>query len=322
MKSTLTAFGIALSTLAAATASAQTDWPSKPIKFIVSYPAGGASDQIARVVGDLVSRDLKTPVVVDNRGGASGMIGGAACKGSAPDGYTFCVFLMDVIAANPVLFKSVPYQAERDFVPVAMLTDVNMVATVPGKSDIQNLKDLVQEARTKPATTNWGSWGVGSSAHLVLGAIEKSAGATITHVPYRTTPELLQSVISGDSTGSIFGYSLVHPHMEQKNMRAIAVMGDKRLPFLPNVPTFAEQGVAMKGTFWYGLFAPAGTPERMVTAMNAAVNRAVKQALDEKKLDPQTYTMKAFSQPEFATFVKQETATWGDIARQSGVKLD
>lgn len=322
MKTTLTAFTIALSTLAAATAHAQTDWPSKPIKFIVSYPSGGASDQIARVVGDLVSRELKTPVVVDNRGGASGMIGGAACKASAPDGYTFCVFLMDVIAANPVLFKSVPYQADKDFVPVAMLTDVNMVATVPGKSDIQNLKDLVQEARTKPATTNWGSWGVGSSAHLVLGAIEKSTGATITHVPYRTTPELLQSVISGDSTGSIFGYSLVHPHMEQKNMRAIAVMGDKRLPFLPNVPTFAEQGVAMKGTFWYGLFAPAGTPERMVTTMNAAVNRAVKQALDEKKLDPQTYTMKAFSQPDFAAFVKQETATWGDIARQSGVKLD
>lgn len=322
MKTTLTALGLALSSLVAANASAQTDWPSKPIKFIVSYPAGGASDQIARVVGELVSRDLKTPVIVDNRGGASGMIGGAACKASAPDGYTFCVFLMDVISANPVLFKNVPYQAEKDFVPVAMLTDVNMVATVPGKSNIQSIKDLVQEAKSKPASTNWGSWGVGSSAHLVLGAIEKSTGSTITHVPYRTTPDLLQSVITGESTGSIFGYSLVHGHMEQKTMRAIAVMGDKRLPSLPNVPTFAEQGVAMKGSFWYGLFAPAGMPERMVTTMNAAVNRAVKQALDEKKLDPQTYTMKPFTQPEFAAFVKQETVTWSEIARQSGVKLD
>lgn len=321
-KNSFAAFGLALSFLTASPASAQTDWPSRPIKFIVSYPAGGAGDQIARVIGDLVSRELKTPVVVDNRGGASGMIGGAACKGSAPDGYTFCVFLMDVIAANPVLFKSVPYQADKDFVPVALLTDANMVLTVTGKSSIHSIKDLVQQARTQPATTNWGSWGMGSSGHLVLGAIEKSFGTQITHVPYRATPDLLNSILTGESTGSIIGYSLVSGHIEQKNMRAIAVLGDKRLPFMPNVPTFAEQGVTLKASFWYGLFAPAGTPDRIVTAMNTVVNRAAKQALDEKKIDPQTYTVKALSQPEFATFVKQEMVTWGDIARQSGVKLD
>ncbi|MFT3799644.1 MAG: tripartite tricarboxylate transporter substrate binding protein [Burkholderiaceae bacterium] len=303
-------------------AAAQAPWPSQPIKIIVSYSAGGAGDQIARIVSEQLTIDLKTPVIVDNRPGASGMIGGAACKAAKPDGYTYCVFLGDVVTSNPVLFKSVPYDAQKDFVPVSFLADINTLLIVPEKSGIKSIQDLVQQAKSHPSSTNWGSWGVGSSAHLVLSVVEKAYDTPIAHVPYKNTPDLINAVFTGEISGTISAYSLVHGHLEQKTMRAIAAMGEKRLPFMPDVPTFAEQGVPLTATLWYGLFAPAATPAQQVTAMNAAVNRAIHTAVEQKKLDQKWFMPRTLTQPEFATVVKKETAVWGEIARQSGIRLD
>ncbi len=322
MKKALMALGACLTLVTAQHAAAETAWPSQPIKIVVSYSAGGAGDQLARIVGDQLSRDLKTPVIVDNRPGASGMVGGAACKAAAPDGYTYCVFLMDVVTTNPVLFKNVPYKADVDFAPVAFLADVNAILVVPEKSGIRSIKDLVNQAKTKPKSTNWGSWGVGSSAHLVLSTIEKALDAKITHVPYQSTPALINATLTGEVSGTIATYSLVQGYLDQKSMRAIAVMGDKRMPFQPEVPTFAEQGVPLKATLWYGLFAPAATPARHVAAMNAAVNRAVEKAVIEKKFDPRWFSPRALTQPEFASLVKQESVVWGGVARQSAIQLD
>ena len=322
MKTALMALGASLTLVTALPAVAETTWPSQPIKIIVSYSAGGAGDQIARIVGDQLGRDLKTPVIVDNRPGASGMVGGATCKAAAPDGHTYCVFLMDVVTTNPVLFKKVPYDAEKDFAPVAFLADVNTILVVPEKSGIRSIKDLVNQARTQPASTNWGSWGVGSSAHLVLSAMEQAFDTTITHVPYKNTPELINATLTGEVSGTIATYSLVQGHLDEKTMRAIAVMGDKRMPFQPELPTFAEQGVPLEATLWYGLFAPAATPARYVTAMNAAVNRAVEKAVTGKKFDSRWFSPRALTQPEFAAVVKQEAVVWGEVARRSAIQLD
>ena len=309
--------------LFAAPAAAQTaPWPSQPIKIIVSYSAGGAGDQIARIISEQLTAELKTPVIVDNRPGASGMIGGAACKSAKPDGYTYCVFLADVVTANPVLFKNVPYDAQKDFVPVSFLADVNTILVVPAKSRIKSIPDLVQQAKSNPSATNWGSWGVGSSAHLVLNAVEKAYSTPIAHVPYKNTPDLINAVLTGEVSGTISTYSLVPGHLAQKTMRVVAVMGDKRLSFMPDVPTFAEQGVPLTATLWYGLFAPAATPAQQVTAMNAAVNRAVQKAIELKKFDQKWFLSRVLTQPEFAGMVKKEMLVWGDIARQSGVRLD
>lgn len=301
---------------------AQPAWPVKPIKFIVSYSAGGAGDQIARITGEQLSQELKTPVVIENKPGASGMIGGSACKAASPDGYTFCVFLMDVVTTNPVLFKNVPYKADTDFVPVSFLADINTLLIVPGNSKFQTIKDLVSEAKTNPAAVNWGSWGVGSSAHLVLSAVEKSFSIPIAHVPYQNTPALINAVYTGESSATISGFSLVQGHLEHKSMRAIAVMGDTRLPFMPEVPTFAEQGVPLKATLWYGLFAPASTPMQIVERMNIAVSKSLERAIAGKKLDARWFSPRKLTHQEFQALVRSETAVWGPIAAHSGIRLD
>ena len=191
------------------------DWPSKPIKLLVAYSAGGGGDQVARLLGDYLSRELKQAVVVENRPGASGMIGGQACKQSAPDGQTFCVFLMDVVTTNPSLFKNVPYKPDVDFVPVAFLAEVSSVIPVSAKTSIRSMSDLVKEWRANPKDVQWGSWGIGSSAHLVLSYINKSTGADILHVPYVSTPPLLQAVIKGEVTSTLGITSLLNQHFDQ-----------------------------------------------------------------------------------------------------------
>ncbi|MGC3987721.1 MAG: tripartite tricarboxylate transporter substrate binding protein [Pseudorhodoferax sp.] len=322
MKAVLTALGACLTLLTAQPAAAEAAWPSQPIKVIVSYSAGGAGDQIARIVGDQLGRDLKTPVVIENRAGASGMLGGAACKAARPDGYTYCVFLADVVTANPVLFKSVPYDPDKDFTPVAFLADINTFLVVNAATGIRNIRDLVARSQAQPQSTNWGSWGVGTSAHLVLSTVEKALGTPIMHVPYKNTPDLINAVHTGEVSATISAYSLVAGHLKQGSMRAIATMGDKRLPFMPEVPTFAEQGVPLTATLWYGLFAPAATPAKYTAAMNAAVNQAIAKAVAENKFDPQWFLPRPLTQPEFAALVKQETGVWNKIARESGIRLD
>lgn len=309
-------------TLLSSAVLAQDVWPSKPIKFIVPYSAGGGADLIARVIGNQLSKDLQQPVVVDNRPGASGMIGGSACKSASPDGYTFCVFLSDVVACNPALFKNVPYNAETDFVPVAFMADNNNVVVTSTRSGIKDMKGLIDLRKQNPAGTNWGSWGVGSSGHLLLSIIDKATNTEITHVPYVSTPALIAATLNNEVQATVSGYGLVQGHVEQRAMRVVAVMGDKRLPFLPDVPTLQEQGIPLTATLWYGMFAPTGTPPKVVTEMNAAVNRSIAKAVATKALDLKIVGTRADSQPEFAEFVARESATWRDVVRRSGIRLD
>jgi len=303
-------------------AQAQSDWPSKPIKLIVAYSTGGAGDQLARILGDQLGRDLGVPIVVDNRAGASGMIGAAACKAADPDGHNFCVFLMDIITVNPVLFDIVPYDPGKDFVPVAMLAEINSLLVVPTSIGVHSIQDLIQKARSQPDTTNWGSWGVGSTAHLVHRMLEQTFDVQIGHVPYKNTSALINAVRTGEVDGTLSAYSLVPGHLDEGTMTAIAAIGKERLSFMPDVPTVSEQGVPFDTTLWYGLFAPAATPMPLVTRMNAALNQAIQKAVDNGRFDPKWFTPRLLPQAEFADFVQQENQVWGEIAVQSGITLN
>ncbi len=168
-------------------ALAQTPWPSKPIRFLVPYGAGGATDQLARVIGDAISKDLGQADVIENKPGTSVMIGGAACKSAVPDGYTFCLFIHDVVTLNPAVFKKVPYKPETDFVPVAYVAEVGSVLAVPGSLPVTNIQELVTYAKAHPATTNWASYGNDTSSHLPLELLDSRLGASITHMPYQTS---------------------------------------------------------------------------------------------------------------------------------------
>jgi len=322
MKRATTLLALCFALLHTHAAWTQPAWPSKPIRLIVAYSTGGIGDQLARLIGDQLGRDLNVPVVVENRAGAGGMIGASACKAARPDGHTYCVFLMDVVTVHSVLFENVPYTAETDFVPVSLLASTNTLLVVPGNSDIRTIADLIQKAKTQSNKTNWGSWGVGSTAHLVHRLLEKTFAIEIAHIPYNSTPALVSAVRTGEVDATILGYSLVAGQAAEGDVRAIATLGTERFSFMPDVPTLVEQGVPLDATGWYGLFAPAATPMASVTRMNAAVNRAIDTLTANGKFDPQWYTTRAFSQTEFADFVRQEAVTWGDVAVQSGVKLN
>ncbi len=301
---------------------AQTQWPVRPIRIIVPYAAGGAADQLARVIGDVVAKDLKQGVVVENRPGASGMIGGAACKNAVPDGYSFCLFINDVVTINPAVFKKVRYNAETDFVPVAFVAELGGVLPVSASLPVTNVKELVAYAKAHPDTTNWASYGIGTTSHLILEMINKRLGSSITHVPYQSTPQMLTALLTGEAGASIAGYSQVKQYMEQKKMRAIATLGDKRLPQLPDVPTLSEQGIDFNAAIWFGMFAPSGTSAEYVRKMNESINKAAVDPATAKLFDAASFYAKPMSSADFTGLVKRDTALWRGIVRQANISLD
>lgn len=314
---------IAVATYSAATqAQTSAPWPTKPIRVIVPYGAGGAADQLARVIGDAISKDLGQGVVIDNKPGASGMIGGAACKSAPPDGYTFCLFIHDVVTLNPAVFKKTPYKSETDFVPVAYVAEVGSVLAVLGSLPVTNLQELVTYAKSHPGTTNWASYGTGTSSHLTLELLNRRLGSSITHVPYQTTPQMLTGVLTGDASATIAGYAQVQQHIDQKKLRAIATLGEKRMPQLPDVPTLSEQGVDFKAALWFGLFAPAGTPADYVRKMNEAVNKAVLEPATVKVFSAASAYANPMSSADFGALVKRDTGLWREIVRQANISID
>lgn len=303
-------------------ASAQPKWPSQPIKLIVPYSAGGSSDQLARLLGQQLSQELGQPVIVDNRPGASGMIGAAACKAAPADGYNFCLFLMEVVTTNPAVFKNITYNPDTDFVPVAFLTEANITVVSPHNSPINSLRDLAEASKARPNATNWGSWGVGSTAHLVLGMINGAYGTSITHVPYTNTPALIQATMTGEVGGTIAGTSLVEQHVSSKTLKVIGVLGAQRLPQFPQVPTVKEQGLPFDAASWFGLFAPAAMAKPQVTAMHDAVNRALANPAIAKTLGTMGMTHRSMSADEYSALIQRDSAAWQGIARRSRIALD
>lgn len=319
IKSTLS---VVVAVLCINSAFAQTQWPVKPIRIIVPYAAGGATDQLARVIGDVIAKDLKQGVVIENKPGASGMIGGAACKSAAPDGYSFCLFINDVVTVNPAVFKKISYNAETDFVPVAFVAELGVVIPVSISIPVTNVKELVAYAKAHPDTMNWASYGIGTTSHLILEMINKRLGSSIAHVPYQGTPQMLTAVLTGEAGVSAAGYSQVKQYMEQKKMRAIATVGEKRLPQLPDVPTLSEQGVDFNATTWFGMFAPAGTPTEYVRKMNESINKAAVDPATAKLFEAASFYAKPISSAEFTRLVKRDTELWRGVVRQANISLD
>ena len=303
-------------------AAAQPKWPSQPIKLIVPYSAGGSSDQLARLLGQQLAKDLGQPVVVDNRPGASGMIGAAACKAAPADGHHFCLFLMEVVTTNPAIFKNITYRPETDFVPVAFLTEANILVPTQASSPINSLRDLAQASKAQPNAINWGSWGVGSTAHLVLAMINSTFGTSITHVPYTNTPALIQATISGEVNATIAGTSLVDQHIGNKTLKPIAVLGAQRLAQYPQVPTAKEQGLPFDAASWFGLFAPAAVARPQVAAMHDAVNRALTTPAIARSLESMGMVHRSLSQADYLALIKRDSEAWQGIARRSGISLD
>lgn len=309
--------------VAAAFAQAQPPYPSKPIRFVVPYPAGGPLDTVARLLGQKVGESLKQPVIVENKPGAGGNIGADMVAKSAPDGYTILMGAVATHAINPTLYAHIPYDAERDFAPITQLASTPNVLVVNPKLPVSNVKEFIAYAKAHPGQLNFGSGSTGSAGHLAGELFNTMAGVKMVHVPYKGAAPAMQDLIGGqiqlmfDNLASSLG------QMRAGKVKALAVTTAKRSPLAPELPTIAESGLpGFNINTWFGVFAPAGTPRPIVDELH---DEFVK-ALDAPDVREKMLTMGAEpvgNTPEqFAAYIKSEGRKYAKLIKQSGAKVD
>ena len=305
------------------TAHAQADFSHKPIRFIVPYPAGGAADAISRALGSVLTKRLNQTIVVDNKGGASGMIGATACKTAPADGYNYCMLFSDIVAINPFVFKRIAYDSQKDFVPVIHVVNVDGVVVVPTSLPANNLKELAAYAKANPGKLNWASIGVASSPHLVLEKFNKTMGTDIKHIPYQGGGPVTAALLANQVDATMSGYGLLAPHIKAGTMKALGALGAQRSPLIPTIPTLAEQGVDFTGQIWLALFAPTGTPNAQIDLLNKHINEILADpAFVAQNLTPGGYAPTGGTPKALADRVRSDQQQWGDLARSLNLALD
>ena len=296
-------------------AMAQT-YPDKPIRLVVPWPAGGATDQIARIVAQSLSQGLGVPVVVENKGGAGGNIGTQAFVRDKADGYSMILATSSTNAAGPHLFAKQGFDPAKDFTPVALLCEIPNVMVVPTKSPWHSLKDIVGAAKQSPGKFTYGSAGIGSSQHLAGAQFKTSAAIDIVHVPYKGSGPAAVDLMAGHIDMMIDTGSL--GSIKGGNLRALAVASKKRIPALPDVPTFEEAGTPMIASAWYGVMLPANAPVEVVARLNKALNAVLENPEIRAKLQAIGAEISGGSAEAFARFSLSEIKRYEQIVRQSG----
>jgi tripartite-type tricarboxylate transporter receptor subunit TctC len=308
--------------LVTASAPVTAAYPDQPIRLVVPWPPGGATDSLGRIVAQHLGERLKQTVIVDNKGGAGGNIGTAAFVRERPDGYTILMATSSTNAANPHLYSHLGFNAEKDFAPIAFVASIPNILEVPKNSPFHSVKELLDFARAHPGKLNFGSGGVGSSQHLAGSMLDHATSVNIVHIPYKGSGPAVSDLLAGQVDMMLDTGSLAQ--VKAGGLRALAVASDKRLPALPDVPTFDELGIkGMHASAWYGVVAPAGTPKDIVDRLNHEINALLAEPEIRKTLtglgaelrDPQT--------PEqFGAFMHSEIERYRTIVEQSGAKLD
>ena len=296
-------------------------YPSKPVKIVVSFTAGGTTDILARFLAQNLSDRYKQPVVVENKPGAGGNIGTEMVVHSAPDGHTLLVGSVGPIAVNPSL-KKLPYDPLTDLVAVAQIADVANVLVVHPSMNVKSVEQLVAWAKANPDGANYASTGVGTAAHLSGVMFTSRAGFRATHIPYKGA-EALKDLLAGRVQFMFATIPSVISHIRAGTLVPIAVSTAKRSRSLPDVPTVAESGYAgFEAGSWFGLFAPKGTPPAVVNELNRATNEFLRDPKVEARLIQEGADPVAISPREFAEFVAKETDKWRQVVKESGAKSD
>ncbi|RZI69685.1 MAG: tripartite tricarboxylate transporter substrate binding protein [Variovorax sp.] len=309
--------------LAPLAAHAQAAYPSKPITIIVPFSAGGTTDILARVVGLYMGTDLGQPVVVDNRAGAGGNIGGQAAARATADGYTLFMGTVGTHAINQSLYKKMPFDPIKDFAPLSRVAMVPNLLVANPSQPYKNVKEMIAYAKAHPNKINFGSSGNGSSIHLSGELFKQMAGVDMQHVPYRGSAPAVSDLLGGQISVMFDNMPSAIPHVKGGKLRALAVTTAKRSPALPDVPTIAEAGVpGYEATSWFGLLAPASTPAPIVAKLNASILKALADPEVKKKLAEQGAEPFGEKPEQFAAFIQAETAKWGKVVKESGASLD
>jgi tripartite-type tricarboxylate transporter receptor subunit TctC len=301
-------------------ASAQ-DYPTRPVKIIVSTSAGGITDVAARVLGHYITVKTGQTVVIDNRAGAGGNIAMDAVSKAAPDGYTLGAANTGNIVINPFLYRAMPYDPLRDLVPVGSMGEVPLFLVVNGKFPARDLQEFVAYAKSHPVS--YGSAGVGTTPHLAADAFNRRAGLNMVHVPYRGSTAATMDVIAGTIPMTFVSLGQYMDLVRQGTIRVLGVASTRRVAYLPDVPTFAEQGFAgLETGTWFALFAPDGAPRDIVDQLNSHVRALYEDPESRKRLDAAFLEPMPLNAQEFAAQVKADAAKWERIVRESGVKQD
>jgi tripartite-type tricarboxylate transporter receptor subunit TctC len=301
-----------------ALATAQ-EFPAKPIKLIVPFPAGGPNDIIARIVGQRISELTKQPVVIDNRGGAGGALGTDAVAKAAPDGYTIGIVNAGALAINQSMEK-VPYETLKDLAPVTLVVTVPEMLVVASNVPAKNMSELVALAKAQPGKLNFASTGPGSLPHLAGELLKLTAKIDIAHVPYRGAAPAINDLLGQQVQMTFLDLPAILPHIRSGTLKPIALGTDARAPTAPDVPTTFELGMPeLRIENWYGMVAPAGTPPAIVAALHKITTTALADPAVKEKLAEQGLTTVGNSPEQFRDFIASETAKWAKVIKDAGV---
>jgi len=298
------------------------DYPSRPVKIIVPFPAGGSNDIIARIVAQKLTERNGQTFLVENRGGAGGNIGAETVATAEPDGYTLLLTAPPPLTINGSLYKKLPFDPAKAFAPVALIASVPIVLVVNPSVPAKNVGELIALAKAKPGTLNFGSSGIGSTNHLAGELLKSMASIDIVHVPYRGAAPAMNDLLAGQIPFMFDNMPAVLPQVQGKAINAIAVAGARRAEALPDVPVVAETIPGFEASSWFGLVAPAKTPRPALAKLSGELEAILKMADVKKRLaelgaEPGTVFGEAFGQ-----FMTDETAKWGKIIKASGATVD
>jgi tripartite-type tricarboxylate transporter receptor subunit TctC len=295
------------------------DFPTKPIKLIVPFPAGGPNDIIARVVGQRMSELTKQPIVIDNRGGQAGVLGTDAIAKSNPDGYTIGIVSASALVISPSMEK-VPYDAQKDIAPVTLVVTVPEMLVVASNVPAKNMAELVALARAQPGKLNFASAGLGGLPHLAGELFKLTAKIDVVHVPYRGAAPAINDLLGQQVQMTFLDLPVILPHIKAGALRPIALGARERAPTAPDVPTTAEVGMPdLLIENWYGMIAPAGTPPAIVAAINRIATQAMADPGVKEKLADQGLTVAGDTPEHFRDFIGSETAKWAKVIRDAGL---
>ena len=312
-----------LSVLGIAQAAWGQSYPAKPVRMVVGFPAGGPIDIVARVMSPKLSEVFGQQVIIDNRGGANGLIGGEAVAKSAPDGYTMMLISTGTATISPHIYPKMPYDAQRDLVCVTLVTQTGELLVVHPSLPVKSVKELIALAKTRPGEISIASTGSGGLPHLALELFKIEGKVNMLHVPFNGAAPAVSNAVGGQVQGVIADLPVLQPHIQSGRLRALALAAPKRSPLFPEVPTMTEQGLPkVEAVNWYGIQVPAKTPPEIIAKINEVFGKtlndpAMRQTLIGRGADPIPGTP-----AEFAAFVKAEYDKWGPIAKSSGAKVD
>ncbi|WGT66625.1 Bug family tripartite tricarboxylate transporter substrate binding protein [Variovorax paradoxus] len=307
---------------ASCTAFAQS-YPSRPIKLIVPFPAGGGTDAVAREVANKVATQQGWTVIIDNRPGSGGNLGVDAAAKAAPDGYTIVLGQTSNLAINPTLYSKLPYNPVKDLAPIGLIASSPLVLVVASDSPYKTLADLIAAAKARPDAINYASSGSGTVAHLAVEQFQKLAGIKLTHVPYKGAAQGATDLIGGQIQLYMSSIPTLIGHIRNGKMRALAVTSDKRVNDLPSVPTVGESGYkGFEAVTWFGLAGPAAMPKDAVTKLNGAFNKALQDAEVKKKLEGQGVDVLGGTPEQFGKLIQDDIGRWGKAVKESGAKVD